>query len=161
MTASSPVSRFAAGAIGVPGQRVFYLEVSTGDTHEWYAVEKGQVAALGAESTQLLADLGFAGAGAGVELDELAEPDDVAFRVEEIVLVYSEGTGLVTVTLRGSDDAEVAAWAVTPAQLDALAVQGLRAVGAGRPACPRCGLAMDAEGHVCPTTNGDLRGHRP
>lgn len=27
-------------------------------------------------------------------------------------------------------------------------------VSAGRPACPFCGLPLDAEGHVCPRTNG-------
>jgi uncharacterized repeat protein (TIGR03847 family) len=160
MSASTPVYRFAAGAIGAPGQRAFYLEVATEDTHEWYAVEKGQVAALAAESTQLLSDLGFAGAGADVTLDEIVEPNEIAFRVEEIMLVYVEETGLVTVTLRGSDDGESAVWPVTPAQLDAVAIQGLRSVAAGRPACPRCGLAMDVDGHICPTTNGDLRGHR-
>ena len=50
---------------------------------------------------------------------------------------------------------------VTPAQLDAAARHGAAAVRAGRPRCPRCGLAMEPEGHHCPATNGDLRDHRP
>jgi len=161
MSDPTPARRFAAGAIGVPGERAFYLEVDSDQDRTWYAVEKAQVAALGAEGTQLLAELGFAGAGAELVIDEVSEPTDVAFRVGEIMLIYSEESGLVTITLRGGEEMDVAVWAVTPAQLDALAAQGLRAVASGRTACPRCGLAMDPEGHVCPTTNGDLRGHRP
>ncbi|MBO9556841.1 DUF3090 family protein, partial [Cellulomonas sp.] len=29
-----------------------------------------------------------------------------------------------------------------------------RVVGAGRPACPRCGLPVDPDGHVCDPLDG-------
>ncbi len=161
MTGASPVERFVAGAIGPPGERTFYLEVDTDDSHDWYLVEKAQVAALAEEGSRLLADLGFTGTGAGIELGDISEPSRVAFRVGELALVYAEGSEFVTITARGATDDEVATWAVTPAQLDAVVTAARRAVAAGRPKCPRCGLAMDRDGHVCPTTNGDLRGHRP
>jgi uncharacterized repeat protein (TIGR03847 family) len=162
MTDHTPVTRFVAGFIGVPGQRTFLIEIVADRDPAWFLLEKGQVAAFVAESARLLESIGFFGAGASIHLGGVAEPDEIEFRVAEIRIAYDESSGMVAVTL-APDDPDIAATLafLTPAQLDAAVREGVEAVGAGRPMCPKCGLAMDPEGHPCPTTNGDLRHHRP
>src|SRR2546430_15773861 len=43
---------------------------------------------------------------------------------------------------------------ITPAEARAFSQRALQIVGQGRPACPLCGLPLDAEGHICPRQNG-------
>jgi uncharacterized repeat protein (TIGR03847 family) len=153
---------FVAGAIGEPGNRTFLLQFVVAGTPIWYVLEKAQVAVLATETVSLLAAAGQADAGATVETPELEEPTHIAFRVAEIGLVYDQDMGLVSLLLTPTDeDLEPAAYLLSPGQLDAGARAGGRAVAGGRPRCPRCGLAMDPDGHNCPVTNGDLRHHRP
>lgn len=162
MTALEPALRFVPGYVGVPGQRTFYFEVETTDGTSWYLLEKIQVSAFAEEAGRLLAEAGFQDAGRQLDPGHVREPDDVAFRIGEMRIVYDEAAGLVEITLLavGEPVDRATVW-LTPAQLDAAVRLGAEAVGEGRPACPSCGLAVDPEGHACPTTNGDLRGHRP
>src|SRR5918911_1512081 len=51
------VARFTAGAIGEPGQRVFYLQATAGGQVVTLRCEKTQVAALAQYFAELLADL--------------------------------------------------------------------------------------------------------
>ena len=153
--------RFAAGAIGEPGDRTFLLQFETEETLDTYLLEKGQVAALGEQSIDLLNRIGFTGAGSEVDTS-LLRPESLVFRVGEMQLGYSEDSGIVTLVLGSVDETEVdIAYDLTPAMLDAAARSGLETVAAGRPTCPRCGLAMDPDGHHCPSNNGDLREHQP
>jgi uncharacterized repeat protein (TIGR03847 family) len=46
---------------------------------------------------------------------------------------------------------------LSPAQARAFAKRAAAVVGAGRPACPFCGLPLDPSGHICPRRNGYLR----
>lgn len=161
MVATS-ASRFFPGFVGVPGQRTFFLQAEAEGSAAWYLLEKGQVAGLAASAHELLREMGFTGEGADLEPGEIDDPVSVAFRVAEIHLIYKEPTGLIEVTLiPTTEDASAAVYTLTPDQLAAAAHIGERAVAGGRPPCPECGLALDPEGHVCPTTNGDLRNHRP
>ena len=153
--------RFAAGAIGEPGDRTFLLQVETAGRLDTYLLEKAQVAALGEQSLELLARIGFEGRDMDIDT-ELRPPESLVFRVGSMQLGYSEDTSIVTLLLGSVDDTdEDVAYDMTPAMLDAAAHRGLETVAAGRPLCPRCGLAMDPEGHHCPADNGDLREHRP
>lgn len=164
MTRLEPAIRFVPGYVGLPGQRTFYFEVEQHDRTSWFLLEKVQVAAFAAEAGRLLVEAGFQDAGRHLDPGPIREPDDVAFRVGELRIVYDESAGLVEITLLAvgePEDEDQATVRVTPAQLDAAVRLGAEAVGAGRPFCPDCGLAIDPEGHACPTTNGDLRGHRP
>ena len=45
---------------------------------------------------------------------------------------------------------------ITPAEARAFSRRALQIVAQGRPACPYCGLPLDAEGHVCPRQNGHM-----
>ncbi len=156
------VESFVPGFVGEAGNRTFYLQVVDEGERQSYLLEKGQVAGLALHATRLLTELGFEGVGDDLELPAIVDPDDVAFRIGELNIGYDETTGVVSVTLvPTADGLPPVVHFLSTAQLDAAAREGADIVGAGRPPCPRCGLAMDPDGHVCPTTNGDLRNHRP
>ena len=162
MTSGRPVSRFVPGFVGVPGERTFLLEVDEAGERSWYLLEKGQVAQLADQSAQLLRAAGLNGSGADLEPGPLHEPDQVAFRIGQIEIILAEDDGHIDIVLVPVDeDLAPVTHRISPAQLDAAVRLGRIAVAGGRPKCDKCGLAIDPEGHVCPTTNGDLRHHRP
>lgn len=157
-----PVDAFIAGAVGEPGERTFLLQVVQGENRLSFVLEKGQVEALAEQAIALLDEVGLADAGAALAPTEPWFPDDIGFRVGAMQLGYAEAGQVVTLLLVPTDDdTEPVSFQLDPAQLDVAARGGLEAVAAGRPKCPRCGLAMDRDGHHCPATNGDLRGYRP
>lgn len=160
MPERNAVVRFVAGAIGEPGDRVFVLQFTTSAGTESYVVEKGQVARLVHIARELLRDIGFRDAGTGLDTDALETPDEIRFRVGEMRLEYSEDEGRMVLHLVSIDADASAVYTMTPTLLDATVKAGAAVVAAGRPPCPRCGLALDKEGHACPRDNGDLREHR-
>ena len=92
-------------------------------------------------------------------LAELVMPE---FRIAEIHLAYEDSEDRITIGLiPTTDDVEGVEFVVSTSGVAAVLEGAQRAVEGGRPPCPRCGLAMDPDGHHCPATNGDLRGHRP
>ncbi|MBT8211863.1 MAG: DUF3090 domain-containing protein [Acidimicrobiia bacterium] len=154
-------SFFSAGAVGVPGDRRFYIQLETDTTTRWFLCEKAQVQALADAGLELLGRNDLADSGSG-DAAGFAPPGDVVWRVGQIAIEFNDSTSLLEVVLVPVDDeAEAVQFEITPNLMGAMAAEALEAVTAGRPACPRCGLAMDPEGHRCPTTNGDLRGHQP
>ena len=155
-------TRLAAGAIGEPGHRTFFIEVGTETGDHWFLAEKTQIAAFSLEVAALLRETGTGDASAGVDA-VIRPPQEVAFRVGEIGIVFSEDSRTFTVLLTPIDatDQEEVRFTVSAELLGAMARTAAEAVTSGRPPCPKCGLAMDPEGHVCPTGNGDLRHHRP
>lgn len=156
------VDRFAAGAIGEPGNRVFMLEVVSGEVATAYVIEKLQVAALANEAQTLLRERGLIGAGLSIDPGGIRAETPVAFRVGGLEMGIAEQSDLVHLIVHSTDEEDAAVeYELSLAQLDAFAREALAIVASGRPACPRCGLPMDPNGHNCPRTNGDLRGHRP
>ena len=153
--------QFRVGAVGEPGHRVFMIQIVTDDQSRWYVLEKSQAAALALEAQGLLAALDLDAEEEAAPAGELEPAGEVEFRISEMHLGYSETSGMVTLLVAGGESDTQHEYAVTPAQLDAAAQMGSDAVAGGRPSCPRCGLAMDPDDHICPTTNGDLRNHRP
>lgn len=158
----SKVERFAGGAIGEPGHRVFMLEFIVDGVAVAYVLEKLQVAALAEEAQRLLRERGMVGAGLSLDPGGVHDETPVAFRVGGIQLTFEDDANEADLVLFSTeDDDPSASYELTLAQLDAFAREAKATVESGRPACPRCGLAMDPEGHNCPRSNGDLRGHRP
>jgi len=148
------IDRLVAGAVGPPGKRSFYLEVTGPDAYEWFALEKEQVAALATHGLELL---GVA-RGAPVEPGQSAPPvGEPTFRVGEIGL-GAEG-GDVLLLLSPAEEGDPVAFTVPADVFAAAARRALAVVAAGRPSCRLCGLPLDPEGHACPGGNGDLR-HR-
>ena len=158
----SKVDRFAGGAIGEPGDRVFMLEAVVDNTAIAYVLEKLQVAALAEEARNLLRERGMVGAGLSLDPGGVHQESVIAFRVGGLQLALEDDSDTARITIYSTEEGDAPAeYEVTLAQLDAFAREALVAVESGRPACPRCGLAMDPDGHNCPRSNGDLRGHRP
>ena len=145
------VEHLAAGAVGPPGQRRFYLEAGGPAGREWFAVEKEQVAALATHGLELL---GAAAAAVGPGPD-MGEPGEPTFQVGEIGL-GTDGDEVVLV-LSPTGGGEPVGLTAAPAVFAAMARRALEVVAAGRPKCRFCGLPQDPEGHACPAGNGDLR----
>jgi uncharacterized repeat protein (TIGR03847 family) len=166
-----------AGAIGVPGERVFYLQARQDGRVVSLRLEKQQVAALCEYLAGILADLAAVTEPlpATVELIEPAfgewivgalavayeEADDRILLVAEELLPEdedddAEGAGLEDVALE--DDAfdrgaATARFRLTRAQVEAMVRHAKSVVTAGRPICPVCGRPMDPAGHFCPRNN--------
>ena len=152
-------TRVAAGAIGEPGDRTFFLEVDAPGGPFWFIMEKLQVAALALQVRELLQ---------GRREDEaeytggIADDPVPAFRVTEVRISDAGPDGYrVDLYPIDSPDTQAATFVASAEVLAAMTAPALTAVDAGRPRCPRCGLAMDPDGHPCPAGNGDLRNHRP
>jgi len=153
-----PAERLAAGAIGQPGQRRFFLEVTAGGRIHSFPCEKAQVAELAQQGLQLLTL-------AGLESDEEAvqrlvgsrlpiiDPEEPGFRIGSIGVAVHQSEFL-SITLSSTDDEDSATFVVTPEQFRAMALVAVEVVAAGRPICPRCGLPEDPEEHRCPSVNG-------
>ena len=155
------VDSWVVGAIGRPGERTFLVQFSASDGVHSYVLEKGQVAALVLEGRRLLEVIGTVSQSSGdvAALSELVMPE---FRIAEIHLAYDEAEGQISLGLvPTTDDVHGVEIRVPVDEFGPVLDYAEQAVGGGRPACPRCGLAMDPDGHHCPATNGDLRDHRP
>lgn len=159
---SQTVERFAGGAIGEPGDRVFLLELVVDGTAVAYLIEKLQVAALAEEAQRLLRERNMIGAGLTLDPGGVHPETPVAYRVGGLQLSLDDGADTATLIIYSTDDVDdPTEYQLSLAQIDGFAREALVVVAGGRPPCPRCGLAMDPDGHACPRTNGDLRGHRP
>jgi uncharacterized repeat protein (TIGR03847 family) len=174
--------RFAAGTVGEPGNRTFFLQARDGARITSVALEKVQVAALAQRLTELLDELerrGIEGAEAEQPLDAeipvLDEPINEAFRVGTLSMGWDTQDDLVLVEARELlvveedeeeateeeefDDEDEDGPDFLRVRLTALAArtfvaQALRLISAGRPPCPLCGQPLDPQGHLCPRRNG-------
>lgn len=159
------LDRLTVGAVGPPGQRVFYLQASQGDQVITLKIEKQQVRALAERLAELLNDLPAVTALPDDDTLELIEPVLPQWPVgtlrilddrdaDQIVLIAEEVTGFdeegEPITSGG-----MARFGATRAQIAALAKRGAALVEAGRPLCPLCGFPLEPEGHSCPRTNGN------
>jgi uncharacterized repeat protein (TIGR03847 family) len=160
-----PVLHITADAIGVPGQRVFYLQASQDDKLVTLVLEKEQVEALAVGVGQMLEELEkrHPQSAGGMELISqydlvLRDPIEPAFRVGQMGLGYDEEADLLIVVAQEQTDApeemSVARFWATRAQMKALSEHSMRVVQAGRPRCPLCGQPIDQDGHFCPRRNG-------
>ena len=165
---------FTAGAIGPPGQRVFYLQSREGGRVITLKVEKEHVRALAEYLGGLLARVKGAPAPArgGAELLEPVQP---AWDVGSIAVGYDEPRDRVVVEAselleeaeedeaKGEEAREesgpqpaIARFRITRAQAAAFVDRANELMKGGRPSCPICSRPMDPEGHVCPRSNGHV-----
>jgi uncharacterized repeat protein (TIGR03847 family) len=166
------VDALAAGAVGEPGQREFFIQARTASTQLTVLVEKEQVALLAAEAITFLDRIAddFPEHDPESPKEDLQEPTVPLFRARLIGLGFDPERERVLIELReraeNEDDAEVAASEpvdeqegyiariyATRSQVRAMAARGAAAVAAGRPPCPLCDMPMDPSGHRCPRWN--------
>lgn len=152
-----PAEHFAAGAVGEPGRRRFYLQLTADGETIWLPAEKQQVEALGTQALTLLDAAGIKPDPEAVETVKaglaVTEPDLESFRVGGIQVAVLESE-LIALVVSSPEEDEAIRFIVAPEQLRAMAEVALAVVAAGRPICPRCQLPMDPTGHRCPSTNG-------
>ena len=152
---------FTAGAVGPPGQRVFYLQSREKGRLITLKSEKEQVRALAQYLAGLLEKLPGAGAMTpkGVAL---VEPIDAVWIVASIAVGYDEARDRILVVanelLEEEEAGEPAAARVliTRAQAAAFVKQADALMKAGREICPWCSQPKDPGVHVCPRSNGHV-----
>lgn len=168
------VTHFTAGAVGEPGQRVFYLQLGDPTAVVAVKLEKQQVKALAQFLRGVLDDLPSPSSSAEpVELQQPALPEwtvgQIAVGIDEaasqIIVVIEElvefddeeadvdldlADGFLTdeegagARIRAHVDVEWAASFI--ATSEAL-------MSRGRPPCRLCGQPLDRDGHNCPRLN--------
>jgi len=159
-----PVTRITAGAVGEPGNRIFYLQARSADQLVTLLVEKEQVRALAVSIEQMLDAIPDAAEEGALDPSELAleEPLLPEWRVGPMALHYDDARDrILMIASEALDDDEdpdadaaTARFVATRAQARALAQHAQEVVEAGRPRCRFCGFPLDAEGHACPAMNG-------
>jgi len=165
--------RFVPGAVGVPGNRTFFLQARKGSTVASVALDKLQVAALATRLDELLdAVAAPEPSGAEAEPGGLEEPVVELFRVGAMALAWDQASRSVLIEARqASDDQAIDdepdedradgpdLFQVRLGALEARTFIRSAAwiLGAGRPPCPFCGQPLDPRGHFCP--RGDGRVH--
>jgi uncharacterized repeat protein (TIGR03847 family) len=168
---------FTTGAVGPPGQRVFYLQGRERGALVTLKVEKGQVNALSEYIGGLLgrqkggADAPERGADAPDPDDvALIEPIEPAWAVASIGVGYDETTERVVIVAQelvaeaeedqpapeSASEPASARFHITREQAVAFVARARELVRAGRPLCPLCSQPKDPEGHICPRANGHV-----
>ena len=150
---------FAVGAVGPPGQRVFYLQARESGRLVTLRCEKEQVRALADYLAGLLAKLPASGEEPRRDL-ALIEPIEAAWAVASLGVGYDEENDRVVVVAQSlveegsAEEAVTASFRITRAQAAAFAECARDLMKAGRPTCPMCSRPMDPGGHICPRGNG-------
>jgi uncharacterized repeat protein (TIGR03847 family) len=157
--------RFTVGAMGEPGQRVFYFQTFAEGTEVAVKCEKQQAQALAEHLVKLLDDLPTQAAETVAAADALP-PADLTWTVGSISIGVDPGASRIVVMLEemvipeDPDDpdeltAEPAQLRVrlTPDQVKALAAQVETLVTSSRPVCRLCEYPIDPSGHACPRLN--------
>lgn len=175
---------FTAGALGSPGERVFYLQGRQGRRLVTLKCEKEHVSALAEYLAGLLVKLGARETTPSE--DSLIEPIEPEWDVGAIAIGYDEQNDRILVVANEMVEEEAEAeetveaeqtptveqaagveetaeprgasarFLLTRAQAAAFVDRGRALIKAGRPTCPMCGQPKDAAGHVCPRSNGHV-----
>jgi len=162
-----PVDHITVDAIGVPGNRVFYIEGRKGDQTACLIIEKIQLQSLITGIDEFLAQVKSKFPDQDNPEVEFREEDmridppvDPRFRVGDMGLAYDADRDLACIIAReivlaeGQEEGNVVRYWCTRAQLLVLARWGGAVAERGRPICPQCLQPMEPEGHFCPKKNG-------
>jgi uncharacterized repeat protein (TIGR03847 family) len=160
------VATFTAGAVGVPGQRTFFLQARADEQVVSIKCEKQQVDALSGYLRRLLDDLPDAPGLTHPSLLDLQQPIVAEFVVGSIGVAYDgENDRIVLQFDEVNDVDEDDIPLVTADSLGSLRVRVTRAqaasfcdhatalVTSGRPPCRFCGEPLDPRGHACVRMN--------
>lgn len=154
-------NHFTAGAVGEPGERVFFLQAGGVGRLVTLRCEKQQVVALADYFERILADLPLEASIPTPAAPPLRTPIEPDFVIGSLGIGYdAEGDRLILaldeLVPEGAPEANSAKWAISRNQAKAFAERARLLMKGGRPLCELCGLPMDADGHTCPKTNGHL-----
>jgi uncharacterized repeat protein (TIGR03847 family) len=153
---------FTTGAVGDPGQRVFYLQAQGDGQVVTLKCEKQQVGALADYLEGMLADLPTIDPDHVPTLLGLVEPLVPEWAIGTLAVAWDEDADrmvLVAEELLPEEDVEAGAEAgrarfrLTREQVSAFVDHAREIVAGGRPPCPLCGGPLDPRGHDCPRLN--------
>lgn len=164
------VTHFTAGAIGDPGERVFYLQVGDDSAMVTVKLEKQQVKALAQFLRGVLDDLPSTDAPAAAP--GLISPTVPEWTVGQIAVGVDEADAEVVLVIEelvpeDEDDQAVEddlgllddeSGARIRAHIDVSHAVGFitmsdELMNKGRPPCRLCGQPLDPSGHACPRLN--------
>jgi uncharacterized repeat protein (TIGR03847 family) len=153
------VNRFAPGAVGEPGHRVFYLQAFGDGVEVAVKCEKQQAAALAEHLVRLLDDLAPSVEQSAAPAEALP-PEDLAWVVGTISIGVDRSEDRVVVLIEELVDPEDPAAEpsrlrlhLTPHQVRAFAAEVEVLLAGSRPLCRLCDQPIDPEGHACPRLN--------
>jgi uncharacterized repeat protein (TIGR03847 family) len=150
---------FTVGAVGPPGQRIFYMQAREGRSLVTLKVEKEQVRVLAEYLAGLLARLKTDAVEAPDDL-VLLEPVEPAWNVGSIGVGYDQGRDRIVIEAgelleeESEEEAASARFRITRAQAVGLVERTQGLMRGSRPICPLCTEPMDPAGHFCPRRNG-------
>jgi uncharacterized repeat protein (TIGR03847 family) len=158
---------FTVGTVGVPGQRVFYVQGRERRTLVTLKCEKEQVSALAEYLSGLIEKLPKGAVQGEAGKGELLQPVEAAWDVGSIGVGYDEASGRIVVVANEQVEEEEeggppppepasARFAISRAQAAAFVERARALVKAGRATCSMCGEPKDPAGHVCPRANGHV-----
>ena len=178
-----PPDRFVAGAVGQPGERIFYLQATSSGRVTSVVLEKFQVSLLAERIDELLDEV-LRRTGGSPRCPPPPRPRCRTTRRSTCRCSRTSGwarsrwPGTATVAWwssrrRRNRTSRWSRWPRTcPPTARGCCGSGsrrarparspsapLKIVAAGRPPCPLCGLPLDADGHICPRQNGHRVGH--
>jgi uncharacterized repeat protein (TIGR03847 family) len=177
------VYRAVIGTVGVPGERQFFLQISSPLGTTCVAIEKSQAMALSERIRIMIRELRRNQLASLDELNIVPERDEAPlefpitedFRAGVIgisweqesqrILVETQAIGDETLTeLLSEDEAiliedapDLLAFSLRIHQARSFCDRTDAVVAAGRQPCPFCGLPIDPAGHLCPRANGYRR----
>lgn len=169
--------RFVTGAVGEPGAREFFIQVTTGlagaGTAHCVGLEKEQASRLAVRLQEFVARYENA---TGIDInpvaprdqDPLHTPIEPDFLVGDMSITFDSDAKRFTVEFFPlgidpedySDDNPPAVGlsvAVDAPAAREFVRRTLSVVAAGRPPCPLCHGPLGATGHICPRANGYRR----
>ncbi len=162
------VTLLEAETFGKPGERTFRLRIAapSGSASLW--VEKEQLQALSLAVRQILIQRRAGGRPGREEQPpapaDYADQPTVDFKVGRLALGYDESEEVFTLFAHELEmDPEgppTFTCEAMAAQARALSDEIERIVAAGRPRCYLCGQPIEADGHVCPRSNGHAQPER-
>ncbi len=157
---------FTAGAVGKPGERVFFLQARQTGRLITLKCEKEQVRGLAEYLSGFLTKLGAPKGKVPTDLDlvPFAEP---AWIVAMLGVGYDEEHERIIVDAhelfeeeeegqRAGEEPASARVRITREQAQAFVERAKELMKGGRPPCPVCSGPMDPAGHVCPRSNGHV-----
>ncbi|MFM1986243.1 MAG: hypothetical protein RIS18_460 [Actinomycetota bacterium] len=172
--------RFVSGTIGQPGERVFFLQVRSGNNITSVVVEKTQVAILSERIDTLLNQIMDESSNHSnipakfdkklLDLEPLEAPITEEFRVGIMSLGWSipkkklileahadTSDSVPEIDSEDVDGPDVLRIHLTAQQGRLFAERGRRLVSAGRQPCPFCQEPLGQQGHICARSNGYKR----
>ncbi len=154
------LEHITVGAVGPPGQRVFYLQAGITGTLVSLKLEKQQVAALAEYLEGALREVSENPGAIEPETDiGLINPVEAEWAVGDIGIGYDPEADRMLITAtempssEGDDDLATARFRISLGQVAGFVARARQVVAAGRPPCRFCGAPLNGDGTWCPCFN--------